>query len=123
MANILLVEDNDDNRILIKEILEDTAHTVFSTGSAENGMEILNRNIKFDLVLMDVSLPNLDGYEATRILKKHPEYHKIPVIIVTAHAMNEDRNKAFAAGCDAFLTKPVDEDLLLETIDTYLKKE
>ncbi|MFC1809074.1 PleD family two-component system response regulator [Candidatus Omnitrophota bacterium] len=119
MSIILVVEDNKDNMDLIKEILEDEGYEIFGTESAENGMEILNRGIKVDLILMDVSLPQIDGYEATRMLKKNPRFSDIPIIMLTAHAMEEDKDKGFEAGCDDFLTKPLDEELLLETLKKY----
>ncbi|MBN1492997.1 MAG: response regulator [Candidatus Omnitrophica bacterium] len=120
MSTILVIEDNKDNMDLIKEILEDAGYEIFGTETAENGIEILNRGIKVDIILMDVSLPKLDGYEATRRIKENPRLADIPVIMLTAHAMEEDRDKGFEAGCNDFLTKPVDEELLLQTLAKYL---
>ncbi len=120
MSTILVVEDNKDNMDLIKEILEDAGYEIFGTESAENGMEILNRGIRVDIILMDVSLPKIDGYEATKMLKENPRFSDIPIVMLTAHAMEEDRDKGFEAGCDEFITKPVDEELLLETLAKYL---
>ena len=82
--------------------------------------QILNRGIKVDIILMDVSLPKLDGFEATRKIKDNPRFGAIPIVMLTAHAMEEDRDKGFAAGCDDFLTKPIDEELLLQTLAKYV---
>jgi len=119
MKTVLVVEDNKDNMDLIKEILEDAGYEVFGTESAENGMEILNRGIKVDIIIMDVSLPRIDGYQATRMIKENPRFSELPVIMLTAHAMEEDKDKGFESGCNDFLTKPVDEELLLETLAKY----
>lgn len=120
MTTVLVVEDNKDNMDLVKEILEDAGYEIFGTETAENGIEILNRGIKIDIILMDVSLPQLDGYEATRMIKDNPRFSEIPIIMLTAHAMEEDKDKGYEAGCDDFLTKPVDEELLLETLAKYI---
>lgn len=120
MSTILVVEDNPDNMDLIKEILEDAAYDMFCTESAENALDVLKQGIHIDLILMDVSLPNLNGYDATRIIKQDPRSAHIPVIMLTAHAMREDKEKGFEAGCQDFLTKPLDEDLLLKTVGQYL---
>lgn len=122
MARILVVEDNKDNMDLIREILEDEEHEVFGTTAAETGIEILSRCPDIDLIFMDVSLPKLNGYDATRMIKQNPKTAHIPVIMLTAHAMREDREKGFEAGCNDFLCKPVDEELLLGALERYLQK-
>ena len=120
MAKILLVEDNEMNRDMLSRRLERRGFTVIIAADGGVGVE-LARSSAPDLILMDMSLPVIDGWEATRILKADPATAKIPVIALTAHAMAEDRAKAMAAGCDDFDTKPVELPRLLGKIDAMLK--
>jgi CheY-like chemotaxis protein len=120
MAKILLVEDNEMNRDMLSRRLERRGFTVVIAADGGVGVE-LARSSAPDLILMDMSLPVIDGWEATRILKADPATAKIPVIALTAHAMAEDRAKAMAAGCDDFDTKPVELPRLLGKIDAMLK--
>lgn len=120
MAKILLVEDNEMNRDMLSRRLERRGFTVII--AADGGVGVAQaRSASPDLILMDMSLPVIDGWEATRILKADPATAKIPVIALTAHAMAEDRAKAMAAGCDDFDTKPVELPRLLGKIDAMLK--
>lgn len=119
MAKILLVEDNDMNRDMLSRRLKRRGFTVII--AANGGVGVAQaRSALPDLILMDMSLPVIDGWEATRILKADPATAKIPVIALTAHAMAEDRAKAMAAGCDDFDTKPVELPRLLAKIDAML---
>src|SRR5262245_50509463 len=104
---ILYVEDNEDNVYVVQARLSRAGHTVLVAGDGEQGiaMAIAERP---DLILMDLALPRLDGWEATRRLKAAPETKHIPVIALSAHAKPGDRDKALAAGCDDYDTKPVD---------------
>ena len=120
MAKILLVEDNEMNRDMLSRRLERRGFTVTIAADGGVGVE-LARSSAPDLILMDMSLPVIDGWEASRILKADPATAKIPVIALTAHAMAEDRAKAMAAGCDDFDTKPVELPRLLGKIDAMLK--
>ncbi len=115
---ILIVEDAELNVDLLVQILEDD----FELLVARNGAEGLDRaeRTRPDLILMDLSLPVIDGLEATRLLKADATLAKIPVIALTAHAMRGDRMRALAAGCDDYLPKPLDEDALRERIDEAL---
>jgi CheY-like chemotaxis protein len=118
MKKILIVEDVALNRDLLTQLLEDDHMLVFAEdGLAALALAVLERP---DLILMDVSLPKLDGLEATRRLKADPATASIPVIVLTAHAMKGDEELARAAGCDDFLTKPIDEDLLFAAIARQL---
>ena len=121
MTRILLVEDNEMNRDLLTRRL---AKRGYEVATAVDGMDGLAqvRAQRPDLVLMDLSLPVLDGWEATRRLKADPETRAIPVIALTSHAMEEDRRRAMAAGCDDFDTKPVDLDRLLGKITALLPR-
>ncbi|MGE5338801.1 MAG: response regulator [Gemmatimonadota bacterium] len=118
MKTILIVEDIELNRDLLAQLLEDHYRLVF----AADGIAALERAAveRPDLVLMDLSLPRMDGWEATRRLKADPELARIPVIALTAHAMKDDEARALACGCDNFLTKPIEEDALLSKLATYL---
>jgi len=117
MAKILLVEDNEMNRDMLSRRLARRGYQV----DGEQGVAMA-RSEAPALILMDMSLPGLDGWEATRQIKAAPETRAIPVIALTAHAMSGDREKAVAAGCDDFDTKPVDLARLLEKIEAQLKR-
>jgi CheY-like chemotaxis protein len=112
---ILYVEDNDDNVFVLKTRLTRAGFTVIIAGDGAQGVAMATSE-QPDLILMDLSLPVLDGWEATRRIKAAPETKHIPIIAITAHAMTGDREKAMAAGCDDFDTKPVELPRLLEKI-------
>ena len=121
MAKILLVEDNEMNRDMLSRRLTRNGYEVVIAVNGQEGVDLATSS-KPDLILMDMSLPGIDGWEATRQLKAAPETRMIPVIALTAHAMSGDREKAVAAGCDDFDTKPVDLARLLEKIELLLKR-
>ncbi|GAB4207530.1 MAG: response regulator [Roseiflexaceae bacterium] len=121
MARILLVEDNEMNRDMLSRRLERRGHELLIATDGQQGLE-LARNGAPDLVLMDMSLPVLDGWEATRQLKADPQTSAIPVIALTAHAMSGDREKAMEAGCDDYDTKPIELPRLLEKIQALLDR-
>ena len=114
-ATILVVEDNASNMLLIATILKRAGYTVLQAERADQGIEVA-RSEKPALILMDVALPGLDGHDATRTLKADPETRRIPIIAVTAHAMKGDEEKALAAGCDGYVTKPIDSRALVRTV-------
>jgi two-component system cell cycle response regulator DivK len=116
LKTILIVEDTDLNIDLLTQILEDEYNIIVAKDGVE-GVSMTEKN-KPDLVLMDISLPIMDGYEATRNIRKTFQY--LPIIGLSAHAMQGDAEKAKAAGCNDYLTKPVDEVLLLKKIKEYL---
>lgn len=118
MKTLLIVEDVELNRELLVQLLEDRYRLVL----ADDGANALERAAQDppDLVLMDLSLPRVDGWEATRRLKADAALARIPVIALSARAMPADVERARAAGCDDFLAKPVDEDLLYEKLVKYL---
>jgi two-component system, cell cycle response regulator DivK len=119
MAKILLVEDNEMNRDMLSRRLGRRGYDVTIAVDGEQGVAMA-RSEAPALILMDMSLPGLDGWEATRQIKATPETRSIPVIALTAHAMSGDREKAIAAGCDDFDTKPVDLARLIEKIEALL---
>ncbi len=112
---ILYVEDNDDNVYMLKNRLSRSGFTVVVATNGAQGIAMAASE-QPDLILMDITLPDIDGEEATRRLKADPATRGIPVIALTANAMSGDREKAIAAGCDDFDTKPVDMPRLLEKI-------
>ena len=121
MPKILLVEDNEMNRDMLSRRLERKGYEVVIAVNGQEGVELVS-STRPDLILMDLSLPIIDGWEATRRIKADPATARIPVIALTAHAMAEDRAKAMAAGCDDFDIKPVDLPRLLKKIDTLLRR-
>ena len=122
MAKILLVEDNEMNRDMLSRRLERRGHKVVMTEDGATGVAMAKSESP-DIVLMDMSLPIVDGWEATRQIKAMPETQGIPVIALTAHAMAGDEEKALAAGCNDYETKPVDLPKLLAKIDALLQSK
>ncbi len=120
MPKILLVEDNEMNRDMLARRLEKRGYTVVIAVDGQSGVN-LARSEKPDLILMDMSLPIIDGWEASRQLKADAAVATIPIIALTAHAMAEDREKALAAGCNEYETKPVDLASLLGKIEVLLR--
>jgi two-component system cell cycle response regulator DivK len=120
MTRILLVEDNEMNRDMLGRRLQRRGYEVIIATDGAEGLVKAQADAP-DLILMDMSLPVLDGWEATRRLKAAPDTRVIPVIALTAHAMSDDRDKAIDAGCDEFDTKPIEFDRLLTKIEALLK--
>ena len=118
MKKILIVEDVDFNRDLLTQLLEEEFDLILAT-DGQAGIAAAEQE-RPDLILMDLSLPVIDGWEATRRLKAHAELKSIPIIALTARAMRGDEAKARASGCDDFLTKPIDEALLFQMLNRYL---
>jgi two-component system, cell cycle response regulator DivK len=118
---ILVVEDNPDNMRLFAWTLEDEGYTFEGVRSAEEALQLLEQR-SFDLVLMDISLPGMDGKEATRRIRANPRLARLPVIAVTAHAIKGEDAAILASGVDALVTKPIDEAILLRTIRSSLKR-
>ena len=118
MKKVLVVEDVDFNRDLLVQLLEDK-YQVIEAVNGQEGVELAERE-RPELILMDLSLPVMDGWEATRRIKANPDLSSIPVIALTAHAMVGDQEKALAAGCDEYLVKPLNEDILMAKIAKYL---
>ena len=119
MPKILLVEDNEMNRDMLSRRLKRRGYEVLIAVDGVKGVEMTSLEIP-DLILMDMSLPVMDGWEATKNIKADPATKSIPVIALTAHAMSGDRQKALEAGCDDYDTKPIDLSRLLSKIQTFL---
>ncbi len=121
MARILVIEDNAANMKLACLLLENVGHVALTAVDAEIGLTVA-KDEKPDLILMDIQLPGMDGLAATKLLKADPETAHIPVIALTAMAMKEDQEKTRAAGCDAYIAKPLRYKELLAAIDGLLAR-
>jgi two-component system cell cycle response regulator DivK len=119
MSRILLVEDNEMNRDMLSRRLERRGFSIVVATDGAQGLELARSELP-DLILMDMSLPVMDGWEATRRLKSAGTTARIPIIALTAHAFSDDRDKALAAGCDDFDTKPIELPRLLEKMERLL---
>jgi CheY-like chemotaxis protein len=119
MPKILLIEDNEMNRDMLSRRLLRGGYEVIIAEDGARGLAMATSD-RPDLILMDMSLPVIDGWEATRRIKAMPELRKIPIIALTAHAMATDRDKALEAGCDDYDTKPIELQRLLGKIETLL---
>ena len=122
MARILLVEDNEMNRDMLSRRLQRRGYEVALAVDGREGVAKAQEG-GYDLVLMDMSLPEVDGWEATRRLREDPATQTLPIIALTAHAMSGDRDKALEAGCDDYDTKPIELDRLLSKIEALLQRK
>lgn len=120
MKTILVVDDNEDSRELVKKILKKQGYTIIE---AVDGEDAIAKAIAYrpDLILMDISIPKIDGYEATKRLKSRPDFKDTPIIAFTAHAMRGDQEKALQAGCNGYISKPINVREFPEQIKIYLK--
>ncbi len=118
-ATILYVEDHPDNRMLVRRILMAEGYIVLEACNAQNAIDILD-GITPDLILMDINMPDLDGYSLTSQIKANPAFTHIPIIALTANVMKGDREKSLKAGCDGYIQKPIDVDTLPSLIHRYL---
>jgi len=118
---ILIIEDNQLNLKLVKTLLQIAKHQVLEAGDAENGLEIAKEQLP-DLILMDIQLPGMSGLEATRIIKQDPKLMGIPVVALTSFAMQGDEEKAMEAGCEGYITKPINTREFTKTVAQYYPK-
>lgn len=116
---ILVVEDQEDNRRIMRDLLASAGYEVLEAVSGEEGVAAAETH-RPDLILMDIQLPGIDGYEATRRIKDNPDLHHIPIIVVTSYALSGDDVKAYEAGCDDYVSKPFSPRELLAKIREYL---
>ena len=117
---VLVIEDQEDNRRIVRDLLASAGFETIEAVTGEEGVASAMAH-RPDLILMDIDLPGLNGYEATRRIKGDPALRKIPIIAVTSYALSGDDAKAFEAGCDAYVTKPFSPRALLAKIREYLK--
>jgi two-component system cell cycle response regulator DivK len=116
---ILVVEDQEDNRRILHDLLASVGYQILEAEDGERGVAAAERE-RPDLILMDIQMPIVDGYEATRRIKANPDLRTIPLIVVTSYALSGDEDKARAAGCDDYITKPYSPRQLLSKIKEYL---
>ncbi len=116
---VLLVEDNEDNLVVYRTILEHVGYNVIEARDGEEGVSQALRELP-DLILMDISIPKMDGWEATQRLKANASTRQIPIIALTAHALEEDRQRAQQAGCDGYLAKPVEPRRVVQEVERFL---
>ncbi len=120
-VTVLNIEDTFENRILIRRILQAEGYTMLEAENASDALEIL-KTATPDLILMDINMPDMDGYMLTAQLKAIPKLRDVPVIAITANVLRGDRERTLAAGCDGYIQKPIDVDALPQQISRYLKR-
>jgi len=117
---VLYIEDSPSNRLLVKRVLAAEGHEVLEAEDATAGMGLAREELP-DIILMDMNLPDVDGYETTRRIRTIPELSSIPVVAVTANVMHGDREKALEAGCVGYIPKPIDVDTLPQQLERILE--
>lgn len=118
-VSILYVEDNPDNRMLIRRILQAEGYSLIEADSAKQTFEVLKTHVP-SLILMDINMPDLDGYTITTQIRKLPNLIEVPIVALTANVMRGDRERSLAAGCNGYIQKPIDVDQFLAIIRKYL---
>jgi two-component system cell cycle response regulator DivK len=121
-TTILYVEDNAENRTLIRRVLEADGYRVVEASNAEKALAQIEKEHP-NLILMDINMPDMDGYTLTAKIKSIPTYKDIPIIAVTANVMRGDREKSLKAGCDGYIQKPIDIDILTRQLERYLSRD
>jgi len=116
---ILVVEDTEDNRRILRDLLTRAGFELIEAADGESGVSMATTH-RPDLILMDIQLPVLDGYEATRRIRANPDTHSIPIIAVTSYALSGDETKAIAAGCDGYVAKPFSPRKILAMVQEFL---
>ena len=119
MTRILMIEDTEDNRQIVRDLMESVGYDLIEAGDGAEGVAMAAEH-KPDLILMDIQLPVMDGYEASRRIKAQPELSHIPIIAVTSYALSGDEAKTRAAGCDGYVAKPFSPRELLAKINQFL---
>lgn len=119
-ATILYIEDNSDNRLLVRRVLLAENYAVVEAENAGKALAWLNSN-RPDLILMDINMPDMDGYTLTARIRSMPGFDRVPIVALTANVMRGDREKSLEAGCDGYIQKPIDIDLLPAQILRYLR--
>ena len=119
-ASILYVEDNPENRILILRILNAEGYSITFAENATEALTAIQQET-FNLILMDINLPDIDGYTLTAKLRENPSTQGVPIVALTANVMKGDREKSLEAGCDGYIQKPVDVDMLPKQVEMYIR--
>ena len=118
-GTILYVEDNSDNRMLVRRILVSEDYSLVEAKNAAEALEAI-KTTKPDLILMDINMPDMDGYTLTTKIKSMPGFERVPILAITANVMRGDREKTLEAGCDGYIQKPLDIDQLIKEIERFL---
>ncbi|MCC6298554.1 MAG: response regulator [Anaerolineales bacterium] len=118
---ILYVEDNPDNRMLVRRILLSEGYALHEATTASQALDFLRSN-QPDLILMDINMPDMDGYTLTAQIKSMPGFEQLPIVAITANVMRGDREKTLEAGCDGYIQKPIDIDQLTREIEKFLAR-
>ncbi len=119
-GTILYIEDNDANRMLVRRVLMAEGYTVVEVANPLEALDKLRATMP-NLILMDINMPDIDGYTLTAMIRENPEFDHIPIIALTANVMKGDKEKSLEAGCDGYIQKPIDIDTLPVQIDKYMK--
>jgi len=119
-TTILYVEDNKDNRTLVRRVLMAEGYNILEAVDATEALRTLEEAIP-DLILMDINMPDVDGYTLTRQIKRKPGFENVPIIALTANVMRGDREKSLDAGCDGYIQKPIDIDTICDQLERYLR--
>jgi two-component system cell cycle response regulator DivK len=120
-GTVLYIEDNPDNRLLVKRILLAEHYALLEAGNAREALDILQR-ARPDLILMDINMPDMDGYSLTTQIKAMPGFGRVPILALTANVMRGDKEKTLEAGCDGYIQKPIDIDQLSREIEKYIAR-
>lgn len=118
---ILYVEDNPDNRMLVRRILGSEGYTVHEAPTATIALEVLQK-LRPDLILMDINMPEMDGYTLTANIRSLPDMGVVPIVAITANVMKGDRERSLEAGCDGYIQKPIDIDTIVSQIERFMKR-
>jgi two-component system cell cycle response regulator DivK len=119
MRRVLVIEDQADNRAILRDLLTSVGYDILEAVNGEDGLALAEAQPP-DLILMDIDLPGIDGYEATRRIRAHPGLRGVPIIAVTSYALSGDDARAFAAGCDAYIAKPFSPRAVLARVREFL---
>ena len=122
MKRILVVEDNDMNMQLVEFLLDEGGYAIIKAPSGEEAMAIARGGEQVDLILMDIHLPGIDGLSVVRELKSDPRTRPIPILALTAHAMRGDKDRFLQAGCDGYISKPIDVKTFLGSIEPFVRR-
>jgi CheY-like chemotaxis protein len=122
LKRVLVVEDNERNRKVVRIVLKAQGYEVLEAAHADEALEVLRADTP-DLILMDIGLPGMSGDELTRQIKAAPQWSHLPIIALTAHAMKGEREQFLDAGCDDYISKPIDTHVLVDLVHNYLSKD
>jgi len=120
-VRVLYIEDNAENRLLVRRVLEAEGYSVMEAPDGPSGLEMAARMLP-DLILLDICLPEIDGYALARRIRQTPGLQQVPILAITANVMKGDRERTLAAGCDGYIQKPIDVDRLPEQVRAALRK-